>query len=63
MISVKGISTSRFDDIVQLAMTFMKTTNQIIDDDHDAIEIDDDDNDIRANVIDISSDSDSDCKL
>ena len=63
MISVKGISTSWFDEIVQLATTFMKTTNRIINDDHDAIEIDDDDDDIHANVIDISSDSDSDCKL
>ena len=41
----------------------METTNRIIDDDHDAIEIDDDDDDICANVIDISSNSDSDCKL
>ena len=64
MKSVKGLSPSRFNEIIELATAFMKTTNHIIDDDRDVIEIDDDDNhDIRANVIDISSDSDSDCKL
>jgi hypothetical protein len=59
--SARGLSPSRFEEIVGLATVFMKATNRIIDDDHDIIEIDDDD-DIRANVVDISSDSDSDCK-
>jgi hypothetical protein len=65
VVSVKGLSTSRFNEIVQLATAFMKTTNRIIDDDRDAIEIDDDDDhDVRANIIDISSDSEteSECK-
>ena len=68
VVSVKGIFTSWFNKIVQLATAFIKTTNQIIDDDCDAIEIDnDDDYDIRANIINISSDSEteskSECKL
>jgi hypothetical protein len=58
--SAKGISPSRFDEVVELATEFMKTTHRTMDD--DIIEIEDDDEDIRAKIIDISSDSDDECK-
>jgi hypothetical protein len=61
--SAKGLSSSRFDEIVEISTGFMKNTNRIMEGDHEIIEIDDEE-DIRANVVDISSDSDSDsdCK-
>lgn len=59
--SVKGLSPSRFNTIMELASGFIKTTNRIIDADNEIIEIDDEE-DVRANIVDISSDSDSDCK-
>lgn len=62
MRSAKGLSSSRFDEVVSLATEFMKTTHHIIDD--DIIEVDDDDNDIHTNIIDISSSSEdeTECK-
>ena len=47
---------------MELASAFMKTTNQIIDADQEIIEIDNEE-DIRANIVNISSDNDSDYKL
>ena len=60
--SAKGLSSSRFNEIMELTSGFMKTTNLIINADHEIIEIDNEE-DIRANIIGISSDSDGDCKL
>ena len=54
--SIKNISHSRFDEIVGLATEFMKTTHRTVDND-DIIEIEDDDVDIHADIIDIPSDS------
>lgn len=64
VISAKKLSSSRFDEIVGLATEFMKTIHPIMDDD---IKIEDEvEEDIRANIIDVSSDSEdevnSDCK-
>jgi hypothetical protein len=58
--SAKGLSPSRFDEVVGLAMEFMKTTHRPMD--HDIIEIEEEEEDIRANIIDISSDSEDECK-
>ena len=60
--SAKKLSASRFDEIITLASEFMKTTHHIIDD-TDIIEIDEEE-DVRANIIDISSGSEDEanCK-
>jgi hypothetical protein len=60
--SAKKLSTSQFDEIVTISAEYMKASQNL--DDEDVIEIpDDDDNDIRANIIDHSSSSeeDTDC--
>ena len=55
--SAKKLSASRFQDIISLASEYSKV-NQNFEDD-DIIEIMDDDDDIRANIIDNFSSSDS----
>jgi len=52
--SVKKLSTSRFDQILALAAEYTKAANH---EEEEVIEILDDDNDICANIIDLSSGS------
>ena len=53
--SAKKLSASRFDEIISLAAEYLKV------EDDDVIEIaDDDDDDIRANIVDVSSGSEGD---
>jgi len=60
--SAKNLSNSRFDEVVDLAVKCLKTTHHITDD-TDVIEIDEEEEDVQANIIDISSGSESDdCK-
>jgi hypothetical protein len=53
--SAKKLSVSRFEEIISLAAEYTKV-NQNFEDD-DIIEIPDDDDDIRANIVDHSSSS------
>ena len=60
--SAKKLSASRFDEIITMSAEYMKVSQNI--EDEDIIDIpDDDDDDIRANIIDHSSsgEDDSDC--
>ena len=61
--SAKGLSASRFDEVVRLATEFMKINHRLVDDDDDIIEIEEEE-DIHANIIDISSGSEdeAECK-
>jgi len=60
--SAKNLSNSRFDEVVDLTVKCLKTTHHITDD-TDVIEIDEEEEDVQANIIDISSGSESDdCK-
>jgi hypothetical protein len=61
--SAKDFSNSRFDNIIELAQEFTKVNHHIVDD-PDIIEIEDDEEDIRANIVDNTSDSEdeADCK-
>ena len=63
MKSAKDLSNSRFDNIIELAQEFAKVNHRIVDD-PDIIEIEDDEEDIRANIVDNASDSEdeADCK-
>ena len=54
--SAKKLSNSRFDEIVSLSAEYMKANYNL--DDDEVIEINDDDSDIRANVIDCYSSED-----
>jgi hypothetical protein len=57
--SAKKLSASRFDEIILLAAEYLKVGQNLEDD--DVIEIaDDDDDDIRANIVDHSSGSEGD---
>jgi hypothetical protein len=61
--SAKKLSEARFDEVVRLATEFTKINTRLVDDDDDVIEIEDEE-DIRANVIDIpsSSEDEAECK-
>jgi hypothetical protein len=61
--SAKKLSNTRYDEVVRLATEFMKVNHRLVDEDDDVIEIEEDE-DIRANVIDISSSSEdeAECK-
>jgi hypothetical protein len=63
MASAKKLSEARFDEVVRLATEFMKINPHLVDNDNDIIEIEDEE-DIRANIIDISSSSkdEAECK-
>lgn len=54
--SSKKLTASRFNDIIRLSAEYSKV-NQSIEDD-DVIEVPDDDDDIRANIVDQSSSED-----
>ena len=54
--SAKKLSNSRFDEIVSLSAEYMKANYNL--DDDEVIEINDNDSDIRANVIDCYSSED-----
>jgi hypothetical protein len=55
--SAKKLSTRRFEEIISLATEYTKVSQNFEDD--DAIEVLDDEDDIRANIIDLTSDSES----
>ena len=55
--SAKKLSNTRFDEVVRLATEFMKVNHRLVDEDDDVIEIEDDE-DICANIIDISDSED-----
>ena len=58
----KNLSNSCFDEVVDLTVKCLKTTHHITDD-TDVIKIDEEEEDVQANIIDISSGSESDdCK-
>jgi hypothetical protein len=60
--SAKKLTNDRFDKVVSLATEFMKVNHRLVDEDDDIIEIEEDE-DIRANIIDISSSEDeAECK-
>ena len=60
--SAKKLSTSRFDEIITMSTEYMKASQNL--EDEDVIEIlDDDDDDIRANIIDYSSSGEEDTVL
>jgi hypothetical protein len=61
--SAKKLSEARFDEVVRLATEFMKINPRLVDGDDDVIEIEDEE-DIRANIIDIpsSSEDEVECK-
>ena len=60
--SAKKLTNDRFDKVVSLATEFMKVNHRLVDEDDDIIEIEEDE-DIRANIIDISSSKDeAECK-
>lgn len=53
--SAKKLSTSRFEKIISLATEYMKVSQNF--ENNEVIEVPDDDDDIRANVVDNSSSS------
>ncbi|KIM74444.1 hypothetical protein PILCRDRAFT_92610 [Piloderma croceum F 1598] len=55
--SAKKLTDDRFDKVVCLATEFMKVNHCLVDEDDDVIEIEEDE-DVRANIIDISSSED-----
>ncbi|KIM86487.1 hypothetical protein PILCRDRAFT_4965 [Piloderma croceum F 1598] len=59
--SAKGLSATRFDEVVRLATEFTKINHGLIDEDDDIIEIEEEE-DIRANIIDISSGSEDEAE-
>jgi hypothetical protein len=61
--SAKKLSAIRFDEVVRLATEFTKINHHLINEDDDIIEIEEEE-DIRANIIDISSGSEdeAECK-
>jgi hypothetical protein len=61
--SAKDLSNSRFDNIIELAQEFAKVNHHIVDD-PDIIEIEDNEEDIHAIIVDNASDSkdEADCK-
>ena len=61
--SAKKLSAIWFDEVVRLATEFTKINHRLIDEDDDIIEIEEEE-DIRANIIDISSGSEdeAECK-